>query len=287
MLPLVGLVNDSSVCYLNSLLQCLMANDKFNKQLKKIPENNVINAYITLLNGINFHFKRIQKPFKVNPTGIKSVLFENSNLIKGRQEDADETLVLLLDKIGNENNKYFKSSIRTYMKCFACQHNSFKDEELYQIYLDISHERSTVYNCLNNYIKPEELVGYKCDNCGDKSETKKALLPINFGDNIVFVIKQYQKSYRRIPLQTLEEIDLGDYLFDESNKKQNISRKYHLVGAILHLGGTGGGHYQSICKKTNDLSESKWYLFDDEHFEQLDDLEQINNAYMLFYEVCD
>ena len=288
MIPIISLVNDSSVCYLNSLLQCLMSCEKFNQDLQNGSDE--INAYIALLNGIKEHFERLQKPFKVNPTGFKKVLFKDSTFTRGRQEDADETLVYFLDKIGNDNNKYFKNVIRTYTKCLACNHNNYRDEETYQLYLNIPYEGSisniTVHDCLNNYIKPESLGGYKCDSCGQANETKKALLPIQFGDNIVFVIKQYQRSHRRIPLKTLEEIDLGSYLFDKSNKKQNVPKKYKLNGAIIHHGGMGGGHYQAICKKKgfSQANDFNWFLFDDEHIEKIDDLKPVNGAYMMFYE---
>lgn len=283
MFPIVGLANDSSVCYLNSLLQCLMANDKFNKQLKADKSNGILNSYLCLLNGINEHYATIQKLFKVNPAGFKKLLFSDSKFIKGRQEDADELLVHFLDKIGDNP---FKNTIRTYMKCFGCGYNSQKDEDIFQLYLDIPYDDAngtnlTVYNCLNKYIKPESLCGYKCDKCDNKDETKKALLPINFGNNVVFVIKQYQTSYRRIALKTLETINLGDYLFDKYNKKQRIEKKYNLVGAILHSGSMAGGHYRAICKR----GDTAWYLFDDENVEKIDDIRAIGCAYMLFYEL--
>jgi len=281
MIPIVGLTNDNSVCYLNSLLQCLMANDKFNIELKvKDPEiENLLNSYICLLNGITRHFKDLQRVFKVNPSGFKKVLFSDSKFVKGHQEDADELLVHFLDKIGDNS---FKTVIRTYTKCFSCGHSNHRDETMCQIYLNVPHgiDDDGVHSCLNNYIKPESLIGYKCDNCGSKDGTKKALLPIDFGDNVVFVMKQYQTNYRKMSLKVINEIDLGTYLFDKDNKKQRIVKKYNLVGGILHFGNRFGGHYQAICKK-----DSKWYLFDDETVEEISDSLQLGSAYMLFYEI--
>lgn len=278
MLPIVGLVNDASVCYLNSLLQCLMANEKFNKKIKNGTKE--IDSYINLLNKLVEHHKEINRPFKVNPTGFKKNIFTLSNLNHGQQEDADETLVHFLDHIG-DNNKYFKNTIRTYTKCMKCGYFNNKDEEMYQLYLDVPiYSRDiNLHNCLNDYIKPDDLQDYKCDKCDEKNTTKKALLPINFGDNIVFVIKQYQRSYRRTPLVVQKTIEMGQYLFNKDNKLQKVVKEYELTGGIIHLGSMNSGHYRAVCKKNGD-----WYLFDDEHIEKLENLGELKNAYMLFYE---
>jgi ubiquitin C-terminal hydrolase len=136
-----------------------------------------------------------------------------------------------------------------------------------------------LYSCLNTLIKPEILAGYKCDKCGDKSESRKILLPINFANNIVFVIKQYQNSHRRIPLETMESIDLGTFIFDTNNKRPKIEKKYQLVSAIIHYGSLNGGHYRAVSKRNDE-----WFLLDDENIYKLDNIRDVDRSYMLFYE---
>lgn len=278
-IPLVGLINDNSLCYLNSLLQCLFSCEKFNNFVltTKFDEHN-INSYKSLLSGIIKHFQATNKIFKVNPVGFKSSFFNHNKMIRGMQQDADESLVYFLDNITDKNNYFFKNILRTYTKCDSCGEIATKDDEVYQIYLNPTN--LSLYDCINNYIKPEELSDYKCEKCEIVGKTKKAILPIKFGKYVTFVLKQYSNTYKKLIMELDEEINLGNYLFTKDNVPNKCTIKYKLKGIILHYGGMLGGHYNAICKRYKE-----WYLIDDDSINKVNQIRVLNNVYMLFYEV--
>ena len=55
---------------------------------------------------------------------------------------------------------------------------------------------------------------------------------------------------------------------------------YDLYAVSQHIGNYGGGHYTAACKNYD-----KWYLFNDDDVNEINDENEIQNntAYILFY----
>ena len=109
-LPVFGLKNDNSVCYLNSLLQCLFSSPDLtqyilNEDVEEHRTNNKnhIAVYFTLINTIVNHPSFKEDPdrlMKVDPRAFKEIFIRSSDRFTlGMQEDADEFLVTALDAL--------------------------------------------------------------------------------------------------------------------------------------------------------------------------------------------
>lgn len=109
-LPIFGLNNSTSVCYLNSLLQCLFSTNALNikiikdaplmEQFKKENKMHLV-AYINLVNIIANHEGLNSNPsLKVNPKAFVNIFVnESRNFSQNQQQDADEFLTTFLDTL--------------------------------------------------------------------------------------------------------------------------------------------------------------------------------------------
>lgn len=116
-LPIFGLNNSTSVCYLNSLLQCLFSTNSLNLKMlaeadliEQYKENNKhhIAAYINLVNVIAKHegLNKEGSNLKVNPKAFVNIFVNMSkNFSQHQHQDADEFLITLLDKFHEQLKK--------------------------------------------------------------------------------------------------------------------------------------------------------------------------------------
>ena len=74
----------------------------------------------------------------------------------------------------------------------------------------------------------------------------------------------------------IENLDMCSFLVGPF-KDNSI---YDLYAVSQHIGNYGGGHYTAACKNYD-----KWYLFNDDDVNEIDDENEIQNntAYILFY----
>ena len=75
-------------------------------------------------------------------------------------------------------------------------------------------------------------------------------------------------------MKLLNNFDLSDYVIGP-NKKKAI---YNLYGVVEHFGSLSQGHYIAKCKNFG-----KWYLFNDQECDEINDNIVSKNAYLLFY----
>jgi ubiquitin C-terminal hydrolase len=146
----------------------------------------------------------------------------------------------------------------------------------------------TIYECLDNFFKQEEMNGdnkVNCDRCCRKTDSTKKI-SIWFPPKILIIqLKRFLKNpygftTRKINNRVtypIKGLDLYNYTSDENKK----SYKYNLFGINIHsdFGGINSGHYYSYCKNTYD---NKWYCYNDEHTREVTDI-QHKDAYLLFY----
>lgn len=318
---LFGLVNDASCCYLNSLIQCIFTFSNFMDHINDEPAKPTQKFYYQLYNLC----KTIKNnPNKIlNPNSFKIIFIRSKNNFNyGQQQDAEEFLNHFFDKIHEDtkfspdidnilsiidaetdtaiynyinnykDNDYshlvtgfFHHQLRKKYKCNNCNHTNFKFEVNSQLYLTPTKQRCTLEECIDNFLKPELLDGYKCDSCQLKNTTSISTSISRFPINFIIVLKKYgsYKSIVEFPL----ELDLLSTMIKTdklSHKKitPKIKGSYHLTGITCHYGSVNtGGHYNAICKKNNE-----WYLIDDARVHKIKNITTsvMQSAYMLFYE---
>lgn len=202
-LPVFGMKNDDSVCYLNSLLQCLFSNTDLVRcildERDRIPQyqdddKKHITVSFTLINTIVSHPSFTEEPrrlMKVDPKAFKDVFIRSSELFTlGMQQDADEFLVTALDKLHNDIkiavdtkqniDPKMDANLYHYIKSYKDNYSFITKLFHTQICTKTScqncgHSSKKYEMCFQIYLEPP---GIQCDlyNCLDKMRTPELLL---------------------------------------------------------------------------------------------------------------
>lgn len=286
-LPIFGLKNESAVCYLNSLMQCLFSIEILNEKAISFKQNiptNCFNSYqyllITLKKYGDENPNQQDIPI-INPRGFLNVFVNNSKYFQMcRPEDADEFLTIFLDSLHEEIKQKDKSIINDLFNillintlyCEKCNYKQIKKEYQNNLYINPPEgNESTIVleNCIKEIVKSEIIEDYKCEKCNQISCTTRDTgikqLPICL--NLVF-------SRFTFPYTKLDCLEIMSF------KKNGQKLIYKLNGAVFHIGSRYGGHYYAICRRGN-----YWYRCDDTNiyrYKQFDP-QLFYGAYIIFY----
>lgn len=148
---------------------------------------------------------------------------------------------------------------------------------------------SSLIDCFNLFIKPEELNDYECSFCKKKTKCHKSDKIWHPSKTLFIHLKRFNHlpSGRVIKddsnIEIPDIINISDYcdnymLFNTSHP---ISTTYSLRGFSNHHGGLGGGHYTADCL---DVSTDEWYHFDDSNVQKVNKIDK-SSAYVLMYEL--
>ena len=220
-----------------------------------------------------------------------------------RQNDIQELLIFLLDNLHESSNKktFLKSKKRTkselHWNKFCTDDYSIVTDLFYgQIssnIIDINTNKVksttyqpicffslpipdqddvTIYDCLNSYLKIEELTGdnkWFNDKTSDYEEAKKKISIIKYPKILILCLNRFNNNNDKI--NTF--VDVQEYL--ELEDKHH----YELYGICNHMGGSGGGHYTAYCK-----NNENWYKFNDNVVTKINDDNIISSScYCVFY----
>uniref|UniRef100_A0A6C0C7R5 USP domain-containing protein n=1 Tax=viral metagenome TaxID=1070528 RepID=A0A6C0C7R5_9ZZZZ len=215
--------------------------------------------------------RKINMTIKGNPTtNLDKLYYKNLELHK---------------KQFNNNYSYiidnFYTSGLSLTQCPDCNFVNDNHEIFIIITLDLNEKVESLYDCLDNYTKTEELDDdnkFKCEKCSDYVNASRKLLFWDLSPIIIILLKKYNingvlsKSVK-YPI----ELDMTKYCM---NYKDN-STKYELSSLCIQNGGLNSGHYYSICKNTLD---NKWNIYNDSHVQNILEKDIFNNhPYLLFY----
>lgn len=184
--------------------------------------------------------------------------------------------------------------------CSYCESKSACFESFLTLSLSIPIQKNTNMNqifkledCLSNFTKSEKLDKDNkiyCDICGIKNQSIKNLSLWKLPKILVIHLKRFIINDYGIPISKIinpilypvDELDMTDYINDESPYKLNS--KYKLIGINIHMAhlSINYGHYISIIRN---YANNEWYLFDDANKITKIDLMNVQNrnAYLLFY----
>lgn len=150
--------------------------------------------------------------------------------------------------------------------------------------IDGNNVNSSLYDCLNLFVKPEILDGDNAwfnENTNAKEPAMKNVVFWNFPNILVIVLKRFTPDGRaKINVNVdfpIENLDLSRYVLGYNPK----SYVYDLFGICNHAGNTNGGHYSTFVKHAS----NKWIHFNDNIIEMVDNTSKMITpmAYCLFY----
>jgi len=199
----------------------------------------------------------------------------------GRQEDAHEYLIALLDamhdrSIAGMNPKpsreleytsfiyqIFGGRIRSQIKCTQCDYESNTYDPFLDLSLEISRAHS-VQKALQRFTASEVLDGQNSYKCSKQNKMVKAVKRMTIEDapnTLIIQLKRFEfsRSGRKISKQVDfdETIDLAPFM---SHPQPKGSALYDLYGILVHDGfSMHSGHYYSFLRNVG----GDWHRFDD------------------------
>jgi ubiquitin C-terminal hydrolase len=309
-----GLRNVGSSCYYNSLIQSIMSlssvNDLLTIESKQDLEMDKKYPMRKALRGL-FAGTSIQENSSL---GLATILkyaqsLQNSVKMGGGQQCAAEGFSMLLENLDAPIRWLFRHRLSSKISCLKCKRIvSSKKGEFFVLNTEHSllSTRLVTLNSLPNPTQKKEsksgsgsssssgsepevsikslnlndflygsdsvVMGYKCPRCGDKSPKNKSRKLVMLPEILPILFKKYQASGGAT--QKINSfISFPEILTFGAEK-----HKYQAVAQIEHSGGTSGGHYWAICKR----SDSKWYNLNDSNASP-SKFGPTKNTYMVFY----
>lgn len=275
-----GLYNHGNTCYLNSALQCLIHTpalaqiflnkggelDGLLKCHQKLVVMNQLRSVIVHAWSANDSNKKVISPTSI----VHNIRLVARNFRPGRQEDAHEFIVQLLDKIHESmlklhniklNDKLanttaisriFGGAFRNELKCCQCGYKSHTFNSFMDLSLDITKGISSVSSAVAAFSKPEVLDRgneWKCEKCNKKVRAVKQMVISKAPNVLMLHLKRFNyngKINKHIDFQM--ELNLPCI-----ENEKNTKIRYHLTGIVVHHGhSTHSGHYVAYVKAPND-----------------------------------
>ena len=267
----VGLINEGTTCYMNSLLQTLFLITSFRKAIYSIPFSDSEESRIP--KALGRLFAALQVSEKALSTQDLLMSFGWGRDQWHEQQDVQEFLYKFSDTMEKSMlgtlaqgtyAQLFKGSIVQKIKCVDVDYRSESVEEFMDLQLDVK-GCGNIYMSLDKYVEPVPLKGeiqYDAENFG-KQDAIKVVKFKKLPSVLQIQLKRFEYNQNRGMMTKVnerfefyEEIDLNKYTEDLGTKD-----KYKLFSITVHSGTLGKGHYSSFISPRLD---EKWFKFNDE-----------------------
>lgn len=290
--PARGLYNEGNSCWLNSLLQCLVALPPLARPLADLHASGRLtnvapdNKYVRTLRALT---EVVHNLVTVTPGGSDVVsaaplyhaLYTGcSGFEEGQQEDASEGWMCLVDHV-NEAFKFLGDDSDVGPKLLPLFHQVRVNHANRPEYAENLTLQVPMYDDADGVPKRGPLAIQRALEAEYRGNFH--VLPR------VLVVHAYRFLYAGeaekidTPINFASEMDLGGLLVGAGRgapAPPSVSTEYELFSVSQHLGGTGGGHYTAQAKVG-----SQWHAFDDTSAGPIEDPSNRDDqdAYMLFY----
>jgi ubiquitin carboxyl-terminal hydrolase 2/21 len=140
----------------------------------------------------------------------------------------------------------------------------------------------TLQECFLNEFKNEEIDGYQCDHCKEKSKTQKTICIWKLPKMLIVTLKRFTPFGTRdnTPLLYDGSPICFKGLFSKDSGESSKDKDYSIFATVDHHGNHMGGHYTSQC-----LSPvwKTWNFYDDESARAIENPEFGSQTYMMMF----
>lgn len=206
--------------------------------------------------------------------------------------DINQPLSLIFERLKAARPLCILINFKNFQKCkfFGNEIFPFNIDELVNKPLVNKSSNVSIYDCLNLFRSEERLEkenSWFCAKCKKHQEASKTMEIYKAPQILIVQLKRFKIRSTNaimgmirngkndsIVNYPIEGLQLQDFIVGPDN-----DAVYDLFGINQHFGSLSSGHYTAFCKNQN-----KWYDFDDECVNRIDEKKIVNNAaYLLFY----
>jgi uncharacterized UBP type Zn finger protein len=258
-----GIRNLGNTCYVSSALQVLTHLTPFRQVMQPIIEAGPINVgelplaqqpRATVINALSNVMREIWSGSSAEAINIQPLLTA-LDIVRGVTGDAHEVLLQIMDNVeGIDNIVEFQTGGRRH--CAGCTRvvdTSGQGHRIMPLVLTPSTTRITLREAMEIMFLPEELHGYRCEDCNQST------LPVQVYD------RRFVQNPRDVLIFSVQRVNpltggrintVVDFPIemDLSSMPGGGNGRYRLVGIVNH----DGSHY--TCEVTID---GNWYMIDD------------------------
>jgi uncharacterized UBP type Zn finger protein len=259
-----GLENPNNLCYLNSAFQILLSSPSFREFVYAYyDQNTILNYFYQYLSNKGERTQTLL-PFKKYLSRYwPEYGFDN-------QMDCQEVLLRIVQKLEEQFpdrvKDLFDLETETTIVCQDCAYVSFKRESSRSIDILPQQSMSGLFSKTT-----ERLPDLTCDQCkavGSSIREYGYLRPLP--ENVIIQIHRYNYSNSSI-----------DRMMNSFKYRDHM---YYIRGAVIHTGGSSGGHYKTLFY---DVMKNTWMIANDCSVNQVDSDIATNmikrNACLLLY----
>ncbi|XP_072544735.1 ubiquitin carboxyl-terminal hydrolase 42-like [Salminus brasiliensis] len=283
-----GLENVDSVCYANSVLQCLTYTPPLANYLLGGEHSRTCQERFCMMCTMEEHVWQVlaNPGCVVQPDAVLSQLNLTGEQFRlGVAEDAHKFLKATVEAMEQscslngqrvDASVLFEGRLQATTTCQSCGTRSNDVRSYKDITLSIE-DVDSVRQALRRHFQSRTKSGYRCWKCQRTCQVSKDMALQDLSNVLVLRLKRVDRRRRKNTkyVRYPEVLNMRPFMAHPSGAPE----LYHLYGVLVHSGcSADNGHFFSHVK----ASDGRWYKMDDESVSSSESFLK-QKAYLLFY----